>query len=36
MYFRDGAHTALLPNTPQLELWTQYFDWRRTHLTPLK
>ncbi len=36
MYFRDGAHTALLPNTPQLELWEQYFDWRRTHLTPLK
>lgn len=30
MYFRDGAHVTALPNQPQLELWTRYFDWRRS------
>ena len=33
MYFRDGAHLAPLPHQPQLDLWTRYFDWRRSHLT---
>ena len=36
MYFRDGAHVTALPNKPQLELWENYFNWRRDHLTPLK
>ncbi|MBQ2507423.1 MAG: carboxylesterase family protein [Bacteroidaceae bacterium] len=35
MYFRDGAHVTALPNKPQLELWENYFNWRRDHLTPL-
>ncbi len=36
MYFRDGAYVTELPNMPQLELWTRYFDWRREHPTEVK
>lgn len=35
MYFRDGAHVTALPNIELLNLWTEYFDWRRSNLTPV-
>ena len=36
MNFRDGAYLTPIPNKPQLELWEDYMQWRRTHQTPLK
>ena len=35
MNFRDGAYLTPIHNKPQLELWEEYFKWRREHLTPL-
>ena len=35
MNFRDGAYVIPVPNKPQLELWEEYFGWRREHKTPL-
>lgn len=36
MNFRDGAYLTGIHNKPQLELWEEYFNWRREHKTPLQ
>ena len=35
MNFRDGAYLTPIHNKPQLELWEEYFKWRREHKTAL-